>query len=65
VKLNIFDLQGKLVRNLYSGKMTQGLNELFWDGTDNMSSRVSAGVYYYRITVDTTNIKVKPMLYLK
>ncbi|MCD6440786.1 MAG: cellulase family glycosylhydrolase [Candidatus Marinimicrobia bacterium] len=65
VKLNIFDLQGKLVRNLYSGKMTQGLNELFWDGTDNTSSRVSAGVYYYRITVDTTNIKVKPMLYLK
>jgi len=65
VKLNIFDLQGKLVRNLYGGKMVQGLNELFWDGRDNTSNRVSAGVYYYQITVDTTNIKVKPMLYLK
>ena len=65
VKLNIFDLQGKLVRNLYNGKMIQGLNELFWDGTDNANVRVSAGVYYYRITVDSTATKVKPMLYLK
>jgi len=65
VKLNIFDLQGKLIRNLYNGEMIRGLNELFWNGTDNTNTRVSAGVYYYQITVDTTNIKVKPMLYLK
>jgi len=65
VKLNIFDLQGKLIRNLYNGEMIRGLNELFWDGTDNANVRVSAGVYYYRITVDSTATKVKPMLYLK
>jgi len=65
VKMNIFNLQGKLIRNLYNGEMIRGLNELFWDGTDNAKVRVSAGVYYYRITVDSTATKVKPMLYLK
>jgi len=65
LRLNIFDLQGKLVRNLFSGALPRGLNELVWDGTDNASHRVGAGIYYYQLAVDSLNYRAKAMLHLK
>lgn len=45
VRLNVFDMQGRLVRSLVSGAMEAGPVTLTWDGTDNGGRPVSAGLY--------------------
>ncbi len=65
LRLNIFDLQGKLVRKLFDGELPRGLNEIYWNGTDDKNKRVSVGVYYCQVSVDSSSYRVKAMLYLK
>jgi|GEM_PF-2691768 len=48
-KLQIFDVQGRLVRNIESGTITQGYKSNVWDGRDNGGRRVSAGFYVLRL----------------
>jgi len=47
VRLRIFDVSGRLVTTLADRAMGAGLQEVRWDGTTRMGSRVSSGVYFY------------------
>jgi hypothetical protein len=49
VKVQVYDLAGRLVRTLYEGTMRSGANSVAWDGTGNGGGRVSSGVYYFRV----------------
>jgi subtilisin family serine protease len=49
VRIGIYDVKGRLVKNLVSEPMTWGRHEVVWDGDDNHGRRVATGVYYYRI----------------
>jgi hypothetical protein len=49
VKIDVFDLAGRLVRTLYEGSMPAGSNSVSWDGTGGSGGRVSSGVYYFRV----------------
>lgn len=50
VRLNIYDVSGKLVRNLISGQvMDAGHQERVWNGKDDHGQSVSAGVYFYKL----------------
>jgi len=50
VSLRIYDVAGKLVRDLISGQTMQvGNSEAVWDGKDYGGKSVSAGVYFYRL----------------
>jgi len=57
--LEIFDLQGRLVKTLFSGAGKAGDNEVTWDGTDTDGHRVSAGVYFYRLRASDQEISKK------
>ena len=48
-KVEVFDLQGRIVRTLFKGTAKVGQNELSWNGTDSAGSKVAAGVYYLRL----------------
>jgi hypothetical protein len=48
--LEIFDLQGRLVRSLWQGDLAAGPQELPWDGRDDAGQAVSAGTYLARLT---------------
>ena len=49
VSLEIFDVRGRLVRNLVDDDFEAGLHEVPWNGLDNGGRVVSAGVYFTRM----------------
>jgi len=55
-RLDVVDLNGRLVRNLVDGPLPQGVASASWDGRDASGQPVSAGVYYLRLqTADGTH----------
>lgn len=50
VALDLWDLNGRLVRNLTRGNLPAGVSTACWDGRDAGGRPVSAGVYYLRLT---------------
>jgi len=49
VSLRIFDLGGRLVRNLARGDQPAGLHTIHWDGRDESGQAVRDGVYFGRL----------------
>ncbi len=50
VKLQVFDLSGRLVRNLIDGELAvEGENVAVWNGRDEAGQRVASGTYLYRL----------------
>ncbi|MBI4726694.1 T9SS type A sorting domain-containing protein [candidate division TA06 bacterium] len=49
VKLNIYDITGRLVKKLADEKQNPGRYQLIWDGTDNQGRRAATGVYFYSL----------------
>jgi len=49
VQLAVYDIMGRRVRTLVSGRMVPGPHSVVWDGTNRRGSRVSSGIYFYRI----------------
>ena len=47
VRLQIFDVSGRLVNTLANGFMSSGSHDVPWNGTSRDGSRVSSGVYFY------------------
>ncbi|MBM3316625.1 MAG: aminotransferase class I/II-fold pyridoxal phosphate-dependent enzyme [Candidatus Eisenbacteria bacterium] len=49
VRLQLYDLQGRLVRTLLDEPREAGHFEVHWSRDDQRGRRVEAGVYYYRL----------------
>lgn len=49
VALRVFDVQGRLVRQLFQGIPGAGERSVTWDGRDENRSRVASGVYRIRL----------------
>jgi len=49
VWVRIFDINGRLIKELFNGEQKAGTYTLSWDGTDAMSRPVPSGVYIYRL----------------
>ena len=49
-RLEVFDVRGRLVKQLVDGAVAAGPHESAWDGTDRDGVRVRPGVYFYRLT---------------
>ncbi|MCG6959221.1 T9SS type A sorting domain-containing protein [bacterium BMS3Abin03] len=64
VTLKIYNSVGQLVKTLVDGNMSEGYHQVTWDATDNSGSKLSSGVYFYRITTGTF-AQVNKMLLLK
>ena len=47
--IDIFDVNGRLVKNVFDVIAKEGVNEAFWNGTDNTGRDVASGVYFYRM----------------
>jgi hypothetical protein len=52
VRLDIVDLQGRLVRTLVDEVRAEGAHTVIWDGTRQDGRRVASGTYVYRLTTD-------------
>ena len=62
--ITIFDLQGKLVKNLISNYGEEGSYSVIWNGTSNDDQKVASGVYICRLEKINGTINHK-MLMLK
>jgi hypothetical protein len=60
----IFDVQGRLVRRLYSGRAPQGLTSVRWNGDNDHGQSVGSGVYFYRLRAGK-DVLTKKMVLLK
>ncbi|MDG1223375.1 MAG: DUF4397 domain-containing protein [Candidatus Marinimicrobia bacterium] len=64
ISLNIYDLNGRLVKNLMSGNLSQGTYNISWNGKNANGASVAGGVYLYSITSNNSTI-VKKMSLIK
>ena len=53
VDLAVYDIQGRKIANLFSGRIPGGSPYTFqWDGTDDHGKRVASGVYFSRAVIN-------------
>ena len=48
-RVDIYDLNGRLVRRVFDGTAQAGENSALWDGTDTSGRQVASGVYFYAL----------------
>jgi len=65
VRLDIYDVQGALVRRLATGVYDTGSHAVEWDGTDSKGQGVASGFYVYRLVTDGHPAMTKKMMLLK
>ena len=64
VSIKIYDMMGRVVKNLVSSSQGAGYRSVIWNATDDQGQSVSAGVYIYTIETGTFR-STKKMLLLK
>jgi hypothetical protein len=52
VTLVVYDVAGRVVRHLTSGRLPAGTHTVVWDGSDDTGTPVSSGTYITRLTLD-------------
>ncbi len=62
ISLQIFDVQGKLVRTLVHGLQAPGTHEVTWQGQNDQGGLVASGLYFYRLTSDAGQLTRKMLL---
>ncbi len=64
VRLSVYDILGRRVRDLNAGRFPVGRNVIIWNGADDRGKRVSSGVYLYRLRFGGAD-RTGRMLFLK
>ena len=64
VKLIIYDIRGKIIKELVNTTILAGEHSIFWDGKDIAGNAVTSGIYYYQI-VTSSFIDVGKAILLK
>jgi hypothetical protein len=64
VSIGIYDITGRLVRELYSINKEGGEIKAVWDATGNSGRRVSSGIYFVRVESKNYSSTIK-LLYLR
>jgi len=59
---NVFDLNGKIIAEMYSGTLEVGEHSLTWDGVNFNGEPVASGIYLLTIMNETTRINKKLLL---
>ena len=64
INITIFDMMGKVVKNLVRGHQRAGYKSVQWNATNNEGQSVSAGLYLYKIQAGDF-VDTKKMILLK
>ena len=64
VNIAVYDMSGRLVKDLLNGYQNAGYNSIQWNATNNQGQSVSAGMYICVIKIGSYNTS-KKMLFLK
>jgi hypothetical protein len=64
IRLQVYDISGRLVRTLGEGRFPAGFNSVTWDGLDDRGVRVVPGIYFYRLGL-RGEFRTKKMIMLR
>jgi subtilisin family serine protease len=64
VNLKLYDVSGRLVRNLMSENLESGQHSVTWNGRDDSGRSVASGTYFARLVVDGVS-SVKSMVLVR
>ena len=64
VNIGIYDITGRLVKELETINKEGGEIRAAWDAKDNSGKEVSSGVYFARVSTPQA-VKIKKLLYLR
>jgi hypothetical protein len=62
IRLQVFDVHGRLVKTLADADFPVGRHEVTWDGQNNTGGIVGSGVYYFRLQATGRSISRKLMM---
>lgn len=62
IKFDIVDINGKLITTLFVGLLTGGIQNIYWDGTDDNNDVLSTGIYFCRLLVNDQVFNQKILL---
>ena len=65
VLVQIYDLNGRLVRTLFEGERPAGAHAVRWDGRNELGGTVSVGVYFCRLMAGSDIVATRKMLLLQ
>ena len=60
--LDVYDMQGRLVRRLVAGELAAGPHAVVWDGLDGDGRTVGSGVYLARLTAGAQTAEHKMVM---
>lgn len=61
-KVIIYNVLGQKIRELFAGRVVQGLTRFTWDGTNDKGELVTSGAYIYSINIAGKNLSKKMIL---
>jgi flagellar hook assembly protein FlgD len=64
VRIQIFNLNGQLVKTLGGDHQVQGTHTVDWDGRNNDGHTVASGMYIYQVAFENS-VLAKKMLFIK
>jgi hypothetical protein len=62
VRLEVYDLRGRLRRTLADGHRTAGTHRVVWDGRDDRGAPAASGAYFYRLQTGDRTLSRKMLL---
>jgi flagellar hook assembly protein FlgD len=60
--VGVYDVAGRLVREVHRGTLEAGAHERTWDGRDERGAQVAGGVYLVRLRTDEADVTKKVVL---
>jgi len=65
VVIEVFDVNGALLRRLFDGIQTPGSHRATWNGQDSSGNALVSGVYFCRLTFEGAVVDTRKMILLK
>jgi hypothetical protein len=62
VRIEVFDVAGRVVRDLSPGRMGAGKHEVLWDGSVQSGERARAGIYFVRVRTGDATTQARVVL---
>ncbi len=64
VQVDIYNISGKLVKNIITTEQSAGWHEVQWNGSDLNGNKVAGGTYIYRVKIGNT-VKSSKIIFLQ
>ena len=64
VSINVYNLEGRLVKTLINQNMMSGQHVVEWNGTNQFGAKVASGMYIYQLKTNATVLN-RTMTFIK